>query len=100
MILHSQDYHNEVQMHVPRQSRQVALQAALGHTIPHEWERHFSLPKAPQPHHEEKVRRVLELLTLDLKVLGLGRQGHEVTGGVDGGTEALQPSLLGSGREV
>lgn len=43
---------------------------------------------------------MLELLTLDLKVLGLGRQGHEVTGGVDGGTEALQPSLLGSGREV
>lgn len=43
---------------------------------------------------------MLELLTLDLKVLGLGRQGHEVTGGVDGSTEALQPSLLGSGREV
>lgn len=63
-------------------------------------ERHFSLPKAPQPDHEEKVRRVLELLTLDLKVLGLGCQGHEVTGGVDGSTEALQPSSLGSGREV
>lgn len=37
MILHSQNehYHNEVQMHVPRQSRQVALQAALGHTVSH-----------------------------------------------------------------
>ena len=43
---------------------------------------------------------MLELLTLDLKVLGLGCQGHEVTGGVDGSTEALQPSLLCSGREV
>ena len=44
--------------------------------------------------------RVLELLTLDMKVLGLGRQGHEVAGGVDSSTEAAQPSPLGGGREV
>jgi len=46
------------------------------------------------------VLRVLELLTLDMKVLGLGRQGHEVAGGVDSSTEAAQPSPLGGGREV
>lgn len=44
--------------------------------------------------------RVLELLTLDMKVLGFGRQGHEVTGGVDCSPEAAQPSPLGGGREV
>lgn len=44
--------------------------------------------------------RALELLTLDMKVLGLGRQGHEVAGGVDSSPEAAQPSPLGSGREV
>lgn len=42
----------------------------------------------------------MELLTLDMKVLGLGCQGHEVTGGVDSSPEAAKPSPLGSGREV
>lgn len=44
--------------------------------------------------------RVLELLTLDMKVLGLGSQGHEVMGGVDSSPETAQPSPLGSGRKV
>lgn len=39
-------------------------------------------------------------LTLDMKVLGLGRQGHEVAGGVDSSPEAAQPSPLGGGGEV
>ena len=43
---------------------------------------------------------MLELLTLDMKVLGLGCQGHEVTGGVDSSPEAAQPSPLGGGRKV
>lgn len=43
---------------------------------------------------------MLELLTLDMQVLGLGCQGHEVTGGVDSSPEAAQSSLLGGGRKV
>lgn len=43
---------------------------------------------------------MLELLTLDMKVLGLGCQGHEVTGGMDSSPEAAQPSPLGGGRKV
>lgn len=41
-----------------------------------------------------------ELLTLNVKVLGLGCQGHEVTGGVDSSTEAAQASPLCGGRQV
>lgn len=44
--------------------------------------------------------RALALPTLDVKVLGLGCQGHEVTGGMDSSSKAVQPSPLGSGREV
>lgn len=43
---------------------------------------------------------MLGSLTLDMKVLGLGRQGHEVTGGVDSSPEAAQPSPRGGGGEV
>lgn len=36
------------------------------------------------------------LLTLHVQLFGLGHQGHEVTGGVHCGAEAMQPSLPGS----
>lgn len=41
---------------------------------------------------------MLELLTLDMQVLGLGCQGHEVPGGVHSSPEAAQPSPRGGGR--